>query len=499
MAMITPQDSSLLRKPAAAWAPINPEDWDRAAARHLALRLGFSQHPSIVDEVERLGPDGTLKSWLGEIVAMPPPGELVAMHQGRADYEAGLRDATPAEREEARRQMRRRMQGAYQDHALSWYAFARNPRHSAQEKLVLFLENVWVVAFSAVRDAEALFQYQDCIRRNLGGSYPDLCRQLAIQPAMVRYLNLNTNTRTSPNENFARELFELFCLGEGNYSESDIKEAARALTGYTVNRENTVRFAKGRFDPTPKRIFGETANFDLPGLIDLVFRQPAAASFLPGEFARFYLSEEGLHPDLLQSLGEDWQQSGFSLPHLVRRFFNSRIFYDPAYRGCMIKSPSQFYIGLLQDMDLDVFPSPRRTTNLLRQMGQPFCNPPNVRGWVGGRRWINTATLTARRQLVDSLLRPVQLNGLNADERMAVEAAQRAGMGNFSVDPDRIDILGSADAAQLGRRLAARLHAAPEPDRIGAVCSAVTANLPAERHPLACLATALMDPAYHLC
>ena len=497
--MITPANSRLLRDPHSAWSPIDSSDWSHDSARHLALRLGFSQHPQIVEAVERMGPDGTVREWLGEIVSLPPPQDIVSMTADRPDYPGQMREASQAEREAARRALRRRMQDVYQDHAMGWYAFARDPRRSAQEKLVLFFENVWVVSFAGVRDAEALFRYQQAIRRHMGGSYPEMCKALAVEPAMVRYLNLDRNSRTSPNENFARELFELFCLGEGNYSETDIKEAARALTGYTVNRQNEVRLARQRFDSTQKTIFAETGNFDLPGVIDLVFRQPAAATFLPAELCSFYLTDEGVQPELIEALGEDWRQSDFSIPHLIRRFFSSRLFYDPAYRGCMIKSPAQFYLGLLQDLDLDVFPSPRRTSNLLRQMGQPFCNPPNVRGWVGGRRWINTATLAARRQLVDTLLRPVQLNGLNADERNAVAAAQQAGHGRFSVDIERSDFLHTKDPNKLGGMLAKRLHAVPDSDRMAVICAAVAEGLNGPRRAAACLGACLVDPAYNLC
>lgn len=488
-----------MKQPHPLWSPVREADWDVRAARHLASRLGFSTRPDFVDFILRKGSEESLEALLGKRRAFHPGNKIAGMRREMAAYREQLAAASETGKREIRQQMGRDSRKSLMEYALDWYAFARDPANTAQENLVLFFQNVWVVAFQGVRSVPALHDYSERIRKGLHGSYPDLCKSLARSPAMVRYLNLNQNRKGTPNENFARELFELFCLGEGNYTEHDIKEAARATTGYYLDGAGTVRLGPRRHDPGKKTIFGETDTFDMPGLIDLVFRQPAAATFLPGELARAFLTEEGLPTETLQPLADSWKASGFSIPHLLGTFFSSRIFHSPEYRGNLIKSPVHFYLGLLQDLDLDVFPSPRRTNNLLRLMGQPFFNPPNVRGWIGGRHWINSATLAARRQTVKSLLHEPPEKRLNADEQAAVAAARAAGKGSFTVGREILGDLAREDPGTLAARLADRFYADPDPLLLRRVLAEIDRSAPGGVRGAAILVAALTAPPYHLC
>jgi len=261
-----------------------------------------------------------------------------------------------------------------------------------------------------------------------------LSKAISRTPAMIEFLDLKDNKKDAPNENFARELFELFVLGEGNYTEADIKNAARAFTGYR-SRGGDFFFARNQHDFGTKTVFGHTGNFDGDAVIDLAYQTPAARTFLANEMLRFYLTDEKIDPKILTSLGEAWAAEQFNLRGLLRLVFTSRFFYTPAYRGNFIKSPIQFYLGLLQDLQLDVNPVARQVVSELRQMGQMPFNPPNVRGWVGGRNWISSSTLGARRQLVQSLFSPLQPDRLNADDLFEVRAAEAEGHHHFSVEP----------------------------------------------------------------
>ncbi|MEX0325329.1 MAG: DUF1800 family protein [Puniceicoccaceae bacterium] len=485
--------------PETAWEPLPKEEWTIETARHLAVRLGFSVNPALVAKVYEWGPEVSLQKLLGKIEPLTDRGEVAAMRESMGERYQELQGSNPAKKREMRQMLQKENRQSYAQYGLDWYAFAREPGHSAQEKLVLFFQDVWVVAFSGVRRTPTLMDYQDRIRRNLGRTYPEMCRDLAISPAMLRYLNLNQSRKGSPNENFARELFELFCLGEGQYTEEDIKEAARAMTGWTVNQMDEVRFVRQRHDTSRKKLFGETGTFELDDVIELVFKQPAAARFLPNELARFYLTDDGLGDRILEPLAENWRASGFSLPYLVMTFFRSRVFYEPGFRGNMIKSPVQYYLGLLQDLDLDVFPSPRRTNNILRTMGQPFYNPPNVRGWVGGRNWINSATLAARRQFVESLLRPLPANRLNADEEEAIAEAEAAGRAQFTVDQGQLQKLAEMAPDQLAGALANRFHVSPRPETLLPMFQELQSTQAGPRWAAACLAATLTAPPYHLC
>ena len=258
---------------------------------------------------------------------------------------------------------------------------------------------------------------------------------------MIQYLDLQRNVREKPNENFARELFELFMLGEGNYTEADIKNAARSFTGYKTDGTQ-FRFVARQHDDGVKRIFGKRGNFTGDDVIDQAMGQAAAGTFLPSEFLRFYLSSEvTLERPYVERLGQLWQQQDFSIGALIRTVFQSRLFYHAAFRGNMIKSPVQFYIGLVQDLNLDITPFPNPTLNDLRNMGQPFYAPPNVRGWLGGKAWINASTLTARRQTVERLFQPVRGDRLNADDYAELMVARLEGRDRLSVDSKNLQSL----------------------------------------------------------
>ncbi|MEM9227094.1 MAG: DUF1800 family protein, partial [Verrucomicrobiota bacterium] len=263
-------------------------------------------------------------------------------------------------------------------------------------------------------------------------------------PAMIRYLNLDRSSKKAPNENFARELFELFTLGEGNYSEADIKEAARAFTGYRLG-QGEFRFAPYNHDNGLKSVFGQTGHFSGDQVIDIVFQQRAAESFIPRELVRFYLTEESLPEPFVRDLGRAWKKKSYDMAYLLKKFFGSKLFYAPEFRANMIKSPVQYYIGLCQDLKLDVAPFPGQVLGSLRSMGQEFSNPPNVRGWVGGKQWINATTLAARRQLAKRLFSPINEKSLNADDYVELEAARAAGRAEFVITDERLANIANKD------------------------------------------------------
>ncbi|MEZ5276028.1 MAG: DUF1800 domain-containing protein [Opitutaceae bacterium] len=418
--------------PDEAWQPLPETEWTRADARHLLLRTGFSAPPERVEAVFAAGADGAIPMIFGSPAPMPVPETL-------ANLEADPRtrpgkDLSPVEQRQRKKELRETARDAYNNYAINWYGLATDPDRSAVEKYVLFLQNVFVVAASKVKNPVLLFQHQQLLRVSGFGSYIALTKAVSRSPAMIQYLDLQQSAKGKPNENFARELFELFTLGEGHYTEDDIKEAARAFTGYRNVQGRSVIVAR-QHDGGTKTVFGQPGRWSGDDVIDLVFQQPAARRFLPNELCRFYLSDEPLSEAYPEALGEAWFRDDFDCGRLLLRFFRSRLFYHPAYRGNLIKSPVQFTVGLRQDLKLDPSPLPRLAEIPMRQMGQPFFNPPNVRGWVGGQRWINASTLAARRQAVLGAFAEFDPRRLNADERRALEAAEAEGKATFRV-PD---------------------------------------------------------------
>ncbi|HNC23619.1 MAG TPA: DUF1800 family protein [Opitutaceae bacterium] len=448
--------------PAAAWLPLPASQWDAAAARPLLRRAGWTARPA---ETERAVKEG-LAATLDRLFPLQPAPLAMpaAVTQLRADSPAILQGLEGAKDEmegrRRRQEARERSQAVLQDLSLAWLNYAAQPDTAAFAKWVLFLSDVYVVGIEKVKNTVLVADHYQRLARHAYGPAPELTKAVSRSPAMVVYLDLNQNRRDAPNENFARELFELFVLGEGNYREVDIKEAARAFTGYR-QRLGEFRIAERQHDSGPKTVFGETGRFGGDDVIDLAYRQPAAATFLPHELVKFYLTDQPLPPELLVPLGNEWRRRNFHLRELARLFFGSRLFFAPEYRGDYIKSPVQLYLGLVQDLDLDVTPLARSALAPLRQMGQVLFFPPNVRGWVGGRIWINSGTLAARRQLVESLFRPLREEALNADEQRALAAARTSGPKRFTVDPDRFTDLAALDAPAAADRLLDEFLALP--------------------------------------
>ena len=446
---LTPQD---------AWQPLPATQWNADAARHLLRRSGWSAQP---DDVERATKEGLAVTLDRLFPAEPPllqkPRLVSRFEENAMSMQRELFGKTGEERLRRQRELQERARLAVQELSIKWLQYASQSDSAAVAKWILFLSDVYVVSAQKVRNAGVVYQHFDILARNGFGPAPALSKAVSRSPAMVIYLDLAQSQLKAPNENFARELFELFVLGEGNYTENDIKDAARAFTGYRARGNGIFRLDRRQQDLREKTVFGATGKFSGDDVIELAFSQPAAATFLPREMAKFYLSETALPDAHLTALGDTWRANGFELRPLIRQFFGSRLFFAPEFRGNLIKSPVQFLLGFVQDMQLDVAPIPRLTLTPLRQMGQALFYPPNVRGWVGGRQWINSATLTARRQFVESLFAPIDENNLNADEQIELVAARSNGIARFTV-PDEpfaplVELEPETAAAQLTRDL----------------------------------------------
>jgi uncharacterized protein (DUF1800 family) len=449
--------------PQQSWDPLPAEQWNQEAAQHLLRRAGWSAIPSEVLRATQEGLPATLERLFPERPALLPEPELIARDEERTlalQQQAAV--APPEEKRNLQRQIREHSQEALLDLTVKWLQFSAQPANAAYQKWVLFLSDVYVVSFEKVPRAPLIYRHFDLLARLGLGPAPALAKAVSRSPAMILYLDLNQNRPEAPNENFARELFELFLLGEGNYSEQDIKESARAFTGYRLGRAGReFLFAPRQHDNGPKTIFGQTGNFSGDDVIDLAYGTRAAGAFLPHELVKFYLSDAMLPPDTLDALGARWRAQGYNLRWLAHRFFGSRLFFAPEFRAAFIKSPVQYYLGLMQDLELDVAPAPRLVVGPLRQMGQVLFRPPNVRGWVGGRAWINSGSLAARRGLAESLFNPLNERALNQDELVAVAAARGAGQANFRVADERLEPLLGAGPDGAAERLCSALLAAP--------------------------------------
>ena len=491
--------------PQDAWQPLPAAEWNAEAARHLLRRAGWAAQP---EEVDRLLKDGLPASldrlFPAKANPLPKPRLIANIESDTPGYLQKIRAAeTPEQKRLLQREQRERQQQAVQDLSIKWLQFASLPENAAAEKWVLFMGDVYVVSQEKVENTGLIYSYQDTLRQLAFGRAPDLAKAVSRTPAMIRYLDLQDSKTGTPNENFARELFELFLLGEGNYTEQDLKESARAFTGYRANLEG-YRFAPGQHDNGVKTIFGKTGNFNGDDVIDLAFTQPAAGRFLPHEMVKFYLVDDGIPVEYLATIGEWWSGTGYNMRNLAQRFFGSRLFFDSSFRGNYIKSPVQLYLGLVQDLNLNVAPFPRHALNALRLMGENLYRPPNVRGWVGGRMWINSGTLASRRQLVETLFTPINEDNLNADEQLQLVAARSSGLSTFTVTDERLDaMLASMTPEQITARFVDYFLPIKVDDGFRASVLAFLSDPAAAKNRLARLrntaVTLLQSPEYELC
>jgi uncharacterized protein (DUF1800 family) len=493
-----------LDDPAEVWERLPPAEWDGAAASHLLRRTGWTARADDVRRAQEEGLDRTLERLFPVApIPFPKPELLERFEADLPELQEKARVATGAEKLTARRELRERSQAALQELRIAWLQMAAAPKNASFAKWVLFLSDVYVVSAEKVRNANFIWKHFDILSTHALGPAPELTKAVSRSPAMAMYLDLARSGKKAPNENFARELFELFVLGEGHYTERDIKEAARAFTGYRVDpTTGAFRFAARQHDDGRKIVFGKTAAFAGDDVIDVAYEQPGAAEFLPRELARFYLADEPLPAPYLAALGAVWRESGFDLRTLVRRFFGSRLFFAPQFRGNLIKSPVQFYLGLLHDLDLNVTPLARYSTTRLRQMGQQLFQPPNVRGWIGGRMWISSSTLAVRRQLVQQLFTPLREETLNADEQRTLAETRARGIDNFVVSDAWFETHAAGSPEDISLRLTESFLAGDATESVVRTLRDYLAKGPHEQRSerLRTAAIALLQtPDYQLC
>jgi len=292
-----------------------------------------------------------------------------------------------------------------------------------------------------------MFQQNVTLRANALGNFADLLHAIARDPAMVIYLDNAQNRKGSPNENFAREVMELFTLGEGHYSEQDIKEAARAFTGWSLDRQ-TGQFVFRRFihDDGVKTVLGRTGNFDGDQVLDILLEEPATAEFIVRKLWREFVSPD---PDeaAIRRIAKRFRDSRYDIKVALHSIFTSDAFYAGENRGVLVKSPIELVVGTLRQFDM----KPGDTTPFAvaaAGMGQNLFAPPNVKGWPGQETWINASTLLARKQFLERLFRGDEAStrmvpGANAlgpagrDAGMTSPVPRQANQPQVALDPEK--------------------------------------------------------------
>ncbi len=247
-----------------------------------------------------------------------------------------------------------------------------------------------------------MWRQNQLLRQHALGSFRELVHEIARDPAMLIYLDSASNRKTHPNENFARELMELFCLGEGNYTERDVQELARCFTGWEIKNGN---FRKNRYqqDRGEKQVLGQTGAFDGEEAIDIVLAQDDMAHFICDKLVRFYVADDArLSPSQLKPLADCFRASDLEIAPVLTKIFKSNVFFSNLSIARKIRSPVELCVGLLRSFQATT--NTIELANGLKSIGQGLFYPPNVKGWDGGRAWINSSTLLGRVNLLTSLL-----------------------------------------------------------------------------------------------
>jgi uncharacterized protein (DUF1800 family) len=343
-------------------------EFDFAAAAHLAQRCELGASPARIESLRRLGPAKAV----AEILAAP------------SDEGAYARTLAMGPRV-ARRGELRNLQAWW----LRRFLVADRP---FREHLALFWHDHFATSQRKVQDLVAM-QLQNRRFLDLGsGRFPELLEALARDPAMLIWLDNAESTRAHPNENFARELFELFSLGHGAYGENDVREAARAFTGWQV-RSGRFYFNAAEHDSDVKRILGQRGPMGGEEVLKLACALPAGHRFIATKLARWFVCDT-LTPELEVALGDLFERLDRDVGAFMSHLFRSRLFFSAASRRCLVRSPVQYLVGALRSIGARV--DTVRLALLAENLGQSLFQPPSVEGWKGGLHWIDSAAMVGR-------------------------------------------------------------------------------------------------------
>ncbi len=383
--------------------PLPNEEFTLSDARHLLFRAGFGGTPEEVQRLHRLGLE-RMVSWLVDYERMPDiVGPLTLKPLPPLDYRA-FRKLSEMERRRIRGE-RRRIDAGRVYKLLSWWGDRMlRTRRPLEEKMTLFWHGHFTSSQRDVRNGLRMYLQNQTLRENATGNFRDLLHAISKDPAMLEYLDNNRNRRGRPNENFAREVMELFTLGIGNYTEKDIKEAARAFTGWTFNgATSSFVFQMRQHDYGIKTFLGRTGNFDGDDILEILLEQKACAPFIAKKIFSFF-AYENPDPAIVEDLGAFLRGCNYEIKPLLRRIFLSRAFYSKKAKGTQVKSPVMFVVSTIRMLGMNPPPG-GLVAATANPLGQRLMDPPNVKGWERGLSWITTANLLSRNNVVGQLMK----------------------------------------------------------------------------------------------
>lgn len=278
------------------------------------------------------------------------------------------------------------------------------------ERMTLFWHNHFTSGQDKVQYPQQMALKNMLLRRNALGNFGELLHDVAKDPAMLQYLDGASNRKGKPNENFAREVMELFTLGEGHYSQRDVSEAARAYTGWSLDPDTQAYvWRSNQHDEGEKTVLGKTGPFDGDQVLDILLAQPETSTFVTTKLWREFVSDTP-DPQSIAPIAARFRASRYDIKVALRGIFLSDAFWEDDHRGVLVKSPAEFVVGTLRAFDIG-YENTAPFAAQIRTLGENLFYPPNVKGWPGGTTWINSSTLLARKQFVEQLFRATEAAG----------------------------------------------------------------------------------------
>ncbi len=410
-------------------SPIGPEDWTRDRAAHLLERAGFGGTPADIDRLAAMSPDAAVRHLVNYesvdnshlpafdhsgvhdpgLIDFPPSRPATTQLAKEAGEALGIKVKPSGNRPLQpvvnkffywlRASMLETRRVAY------WWADRMlNGERPLEEKMTLFWHGHFANSESKVRDYRKMLQQNETFRRHATGNFRTLMVAVAQDPAMLYFLDAGVNVKGAPNENFAREIMELFTMGVGNYSETDIREAARAFTGWNSD-DLTFIIHSDLHDESEKTVLGRTGAYDGVEVIDIIMDQPITASYVSGKLYRYFV-RDALSEDLRDQLAAILRDSNYELKPLLRTIFLSRDFYSEATIGTRFKGPVELAVSTYKKLGLSEIPGIPDFNEVTSSLGQTLFWPPTVAGWAHGRSWITPGLLLERGNFARNVLFP---------------------------------------------------------------------------------------------
>ncbi len=455
--------------------PIADTEWSRDRATHLLERAGFGGTPQEIDYLASLSPDAAVRHLVAyhrvddsHVPAFEesgvfdpsldpfPKSRIDAVRIARAKGEAmGVR-VKPGGDRPLQPVVNRFFYWLRADllemrRAGQWWAqrMLVTPR-PLQEKLALFWHGHFATSDTKVRDYRKLLKQYALFREHANGNFRDLLVGVARDPAMLVYLDAGENVKGRPNENFGREILELFTMGVGNYTETDIREASRAFTGWTHAGLDFI-VQPELHDTGAKTFLGHTGTYGGVEIIDIILDRDVTAQFIAAKLYRFFVRDDP-PPELVAELGALLRRYDYELSPLLTTIFRSRDFYGPAAYATQIKSPVHLVVSTYRKLGLREIPGVPDFGSITRALGQELFYPPNVAGWEGGRSWITPALLLERGNFAREILFPDMVNFRPPDRWMPVtnqKVAAKIDRG-FEITAATIETDAGADNSMAG-------------------------------------------------